>query len=156
MSTVIIVIIVAVIVIAALVTGGMAGKRRRRLQDRFGAEYDRGAGEQDSTLKPDAELAGRERRAQGLAIRPLTSSARAGYADQWTGIQEQFVDTPADAVAASQVLVVAVMSERGYPTGHQDQVLADLSVEHVADTGTRVRVTRRGRGGRGLRCADPL
>jgi hypothetical protein len=132
MSTVtIVVIVVAVIVIAALVTGGMAVKRRRRLQDRFGPEYDRVAGEQDSKLKADAELAGRERRVQGLDIRPLTDSARAGYADQWVGIQERFVDTPAQAVAASQVLVVAVMKERGYPTGHQDQVLADLSVEHA-------------------------
>src|SRR6204780_5784596 len=121
MSTVIIVIIVVVIVIAALVTGGRGVKRRRRLKDRFGPEYDRVAGEQDSKLKADAELAGRERRVQGLDIRPLTSSARAGYADQWAGIQEQFVDTPAQAVAASQVLVVAVMGERGYPTGDQDQ-----------------------------------
>lgn len=137
MSTVtIVIIVVAVIVIAALAGGGMAVKRRHRLQDRFGPEYDRVAGEQDSKLKADAELAGRERRVQGLDIRPLTSSARAGYADQWDGIQEQFVDTPAQAVAASQVLVVAVMGERGYPTGHQDQVLADLSVEHASTLGS--------------------
>jgi hypothetical protein len=128
----IVIIVVAVVVIAALAGGGMAVKRRRRLQDRFGPEYDRVAGEQDSKLKADAELAGRERRVQSLNIRPLTSAARAGYANQWAGIQEQFVDTPADAVAASQVLVVAVMGERGYPTGHQDQVLADLSVEHAS------------------------
>jgi hypothetical protein len=29
------------------------------------------------------------------------------------------------------VLVIAVMSQRGYPTDHPDQVLADLSVEHA-------------------------
>ena len=28
------------------------------------------------------------------------------------------------------MLVVAVMTERGYPAEHDDQVLADLSVEH--------------------------
>ena len=28
------------------------------------------------------------------------------------------------------MLVAAVMAERGYPAGHDDQVLADLSVEH--------------------------
>ena len=92
MSTVtIVIIVVAVIVIAAWRAAGWR-RRRRRLQDRFGPEYDRVAGEQDSKLKADAELAGRERRVQGLDIRPLTSSARARYADQWDGIQEQFVD----------------------------------------------------------------
>jgi hypothetical protein len=34
------------------------------------------------------------------------------------------------------VLVVAVMGERGYPTGDQDQVLADLSVEHAGTLGS--------------------
>jgi hypothetical protein len=131
MSTgIVIAIIVAVIVVAALVIGGMAVLRRRRLQQRFGPEYDRLVGESDSKLKAEAELKGRERRVQGLDIQPLTDSARAGYADRWTGLQEQFVSTPADAVTASQVLVVAVMNERGYPAEHHDQMLADLSVEH--------------------------
>lgn len=131
-TTATIVIIVAVIVVAALVTGVLALRRRHRLQQRFGPEYDRLAGERDSKLKAEAELSERERRIEGLDIRPLTDGARARYADQWAGIQERFVDMPADAVAASQVLVVAVMSERGYPAEHHDQVLADLSVEHAA------------------------
>jgi len=45
-------------------------------------------------------------------------------------IQEQFIDTPADAVSGAQLLVVAVMTERGYPVEQDDQVLADLSVGH--------------------------
>jgi hypothetical protein len=103
MSTVTIVsIVVAIVVVGLLVVGMRTVIRRRRLQQRFGPE-----------------------------IRPLTDSARESYADRWAGIQEQFVDTPAEAVAASQVLVVAVMSERGYPAEHHDQVLADLSVEHA-------------------------
>jgi hypothetical protein len=52
------------------------------------------------------------------------------YSAQWAAFQERFVDAPADAVAGSQLLVAAVMTDRGYPTEHQDQVLADLSVEH--------------------------
>src|ERR1700719_4262018 len=122
MSTgIVITIVVAVIVVAALVIGGMAVMRRRRLQQRFGPEYDRLVGESDSKRKAEAELTARERRVQSLDIQPLTDSARTSYADQWAGIQEQFVDTPADAVAASHVLVVAVMSERGYPAEHDDQ-----------------------------------
>jgi Tfp pilus assembly protein PilX len=128
---IIIVIVVAVVVVAALVVGLMAATRRRRLQQRFGPEYDRLVGERDSKRKAEAELTERERRVQDLDIRPLTASARAGYAQQWGTLQEQFVDMPADAVAASQVLVAAVMNERGYPTGDRDQVIADLSVEHA-------------------------
>jgi hypothetical protein len=133
MSTgIVLAIVVAAIVVAALVVGAMMVMRRRRLQQRFGPEYDRLVGERDSKHKAEAELAERERRVQGLDIQPLSESARAGYADQWTGIQEQFVDAPVDAVTASQALVVAVMSERGYPAEQHDQILADLSVEHAS------------------------
>ena len=131
MSTgIIVAIVVAVIVVAALVIGVMAVMRRRRLQQRFGPEYDRVVGERDSKLKAESELTERERRVRDLDIRPLTDMARASYAAQWADIQERFVDAPADAVAGSQLLVAAVMTDRGYPTDHQDQVLADLSVEH--------------------------
>jgi hypothetical protein len=132
MSTVTIALIVAaVIVVAILVISVRAVVRRRRLQQRFGPEYDRLAGERDSKRKAESELAGRERRVHGLDIHPLTDSARARYALQWAAIQEQFVDTPADAVASSQALVLAVMSELGYPAEDPDQMLADLSVEHA-------------------------
>jgi Tfp pilus assembly protein PilX len=131
MSTgIIVVIIVAVLVVAALVTGGMAIMRRRRLQQRFGPEYDRVARERDSKLKADSELTERERRVRDLDIQPLTDPARASYSAQWAALQERFVDAPADAVTGCQLLVAAVMTDRGYPTEHQDQVLADLSVEH--------------------------
>ena len=65
---------------------------------------------------------------------------RASYAGRWTSIQEQFVDAPADAVSGAQFLVADVMTERGYPAerNDQDQVLADLSVEH-SDTLDRYR-----------------
>jgi hypothetical protein len=133
MSTVTIAVIVAAVIVAVvLVIGVTAVRRRRRLQQRFGPEYDRLASEHDSKRKAESELAGRERRVHGLDIQPLTDSARASYALQWAAIQEQFVDAPEDAVASSQVLVVAVMSELGYPAEDPDQVLADLSVEHAA------------------------
>jgi hypothetical protein len=144
----IVVIIVAVIVVAVLAIAVVTLRRRRQLQQRFGPEYDRLAGETGTKLKAEAELAGRQRRVQGLDIHPLTNSARAGYAGQWAGIQERFGDTPADAVAASGVLVIAVMGERGYPAGDQDQVLADLSVEHAS---TRAPLTATGRRRRSAR-----
>ena len=123
-------VVAAVIVIGAVAAALLAVLRRRRLQQRFGPEYGRIVGEQDSTRKAEAELSARERRVRDLDIQPLTDPARAGYADQWASIQEHFVDAPADAVSGAQLLVVAVMTERGYPAEHDDQVLADLSVEH--------------------------
>jgi hypothetical protein len=136
MSTVTIAVIAAAfVVVAVLAIGVTAARRRHRLRQRFGPEYDRLVGERDSKRKAESELTGRERRVDGLDIQPLTESARAGYALQWAGIQEQFVDTPGDAVASSQLLVVAVMTELGYPAEDPDQVLADLSVEHAATLG---------------------
>ena len=122
-------IVVAVIVIGAVMFGATV-LRRRRLRQRFGPEYDRLVGERDSRRTAEAELTGRERRVRDLDIQPLTDPARAGYAGQWASIQEQFVDAPADAVSGAQLLVAAVMTERGYPAEHDDQVLADLSVGH--------------------------
>jgi len=131
MSTVIIVVIVVAVVVAgAGVFGVMAVRRRRALQQRFGPEYDRLVGERGSRREAEAELTDRERRVQDLDIQPLTDVARAGYAGQWMGIQEQFIDAPADAVSGAQLLVAAVMTERGYPVEQDDQVLADLSVGH--------------------------
>jgi hypothetical protein len=122
-------IVVAVIVIGAVMFG-VPVLRRRRLRRLFGPEYDRLVGERDSRRTAEAELTGRERRVRDLDIHPLTDLARAGYAGQWASIQEQFVDAPADAVSGAQLLVTAVMTERGYPTEHDGQVLADLSVGH--------------------------
>jgi hypothetical protein len=133
MSTpMIIVAVVAAVIVAGTVTiCTLALSRRRELQHRFGTEYDRVVGESGSKLRAEAGLKERERRVRDLDIRALAQPARERYADQWAAIQEQFVDAPADAVAASHVLVIAVMSQRGYPTDHPDQVLADLSVEHA-------------------------
>lgn len=93
------------------------------------------AGQRDSKLKADSELAGRERRVRSLDIQPLTDSARAGYSVRWAAVQEQFVDAPADAVTSSQVLIALVMNERRYPAEDHEQVLADLSVGHAGTLG---------------------
>lgn len=129
------VIAAAVVVVAVLAIVVTAVRRRRRLQQRFGPEYDRLVGDCGSRHQAESELAGRERRVDGLNIQPLTESARVGYTRQWAGIQEQFVDTPEGAVASSQLLVVAVMVELGYPAEDPGQILADLSVEHAATLG---------------------
>jgi hypothetical protein len=131
MSAGAIVAIIVAVVVVLLVIGAVSAARRRKLQQRFGPEYDRVVGETRSHRKADAELAERERRVRSLDIRPLDETSRARYAGEWTALQEQFVDQPAQAVAQAGLLVTAVMKDRGYPTEDYDQTLADLSVEHA-------------------------
>jgi hypothetical protein len=131
MSTGTIVIIIVVIIVVAAIVAGVMYQRRRRLQQRFGPEYDRLVEEKGSRTKAEAELASRQRRVADLDIRPLDPTARARYQENWAAVQEQFVDSPQEAVMAAQRLVMTVMQERGYPTEGGDQVIADLSVEHA-------------------------
>src|SRR5215467_13504805 len=126
-----VIIVIALIVVVALGTGILYDSRRRRLRQRFGPEYDRLVGERDSRLKAEAELAAREKRVKGLDIRPLNPAAQARYTTEWSSIQERFVDEPAQSVGDAQRLVMAVMSDRGYPTERDEQVIADLSVDHA-------------------------
>ena len=128
-------IVVVVIIVAALIAVGALAARRRRLQQRFGPEYDRAVEGSDSRFKAEAELAEREKRVKGLDLRPIDPAARAGYLAQWTTIQQQFVDSPTDAVTAAQSLITSVMGDRGYPTEDVDQITADLSVDHAETLG---------------------
>jgi hypothetical protein len=131
----IVAIVVVVIIVAALIAVAALAARRRRLQQRFGPEYDRAVEGSDSRFKAETELAEREKRVRGLNIRPLDPAARASYLSQWTTIQQQFVDSPTDAVTAAQSLITSVMSDRGYPTEDVDQITADLSVDHAETLG---------------------
>jgi hypothetical protein len=133
MTTAIVIVVVIVIIVAL---GAFAeATRRRRLKERFGPEYDRAVADQNSTRRAEAELTGRQRRVSKLNIRPLDESARAKYTADWMAIQEHFVDAPEAAVAEAYELVTNVMTERGYPTEDDEQVLADLSVEHAQTVG---------------------
>jgi hypothetical protein len=124
---VIVIVVLAVALAAALITS----TRHRRLRERFGPEYDRILEQTASRRKAEAVLTQRERRVKGLEIHPLDPATHAKRAGQWGDIQERFVDSPGNAVAEAQLLVIAVMTERGYPTEHEGQVVADLSVEHA-------------------------
>jgi hypothetical protein len=127
--TVAIIVVIVIIIAVAAVTANLS--RRRRLRERFGPEYDRTVADQQSQRKAESELASRERRVRNLDIRPLAPAARTEYTTRWAGIQERFVDEPAEAVGQAQQLVTAVLRDRGYPTEGYDQILADLSVEHA-------------------------
>ncbi|HTX84606.1 MAG TPA: hypothetical protein VME44_20655 [Streptosporangiaceae bacterium] len=129
------VIIVAVIVVLVALAAVAETTRRRRLKQQFGPEYERAVAEQNGRLRAEAELTSRQRRVSKLEIRPLDEAARARYTADWMAIQEHFVDSPEAAVAEAYDLVTKVMTERGYPTEDDEQVLSDLSVEHAQTVG---------------------
>lgn len=133
MSTAAIVILVVVLLAVLFAAGWFFGgqARSRRLRSRFGPEYDRRLETAETRRDAERELAEREKRHAKLSLRPLSDSARAHYTEQWTRVQERFVDSPADAVAEAEDLVHAVMRDRGYPMEGFEQQAADLSVEHA-------------------------
>jgi hypothetical protein len=125
-----IVIVIALIVVAAVAAVALAQMRRARMRRQFGPEYDRLVKELGSK-KADAELSARRRRADELGIQPLSSKQQYEYVDDWTTIQERFVDTPADAVTAADTLIWDVMRTRGYPADNREASLEALSVYHA-------------------------
>lgn len=130
-----VVVIVVILVVIALLGAATMSARRRKLRRQFGPEYDRVVSEQTSKIRAEAELSERQRRVRKLDIRPLPEEARQRYAERWVAIQEEFVDAPQMAVQDAYVLVTTVMRERGYPVHDDQQVMADLSVEHAETVG---------------------
>jgi hypothetical protein len=130
MSTGVIIGIVIIIVVVAAAVLAVGELRRARLRRQFGPEYDRLAEQLGSRKKADAELAGRQRRVEALGIHELSPEQQASYSGDWTVIQERFVDTPAEAVAAADSLIWGVMRDRGYPADDRDASMDALSVYH--------------------------
>jgi hypothetical protein len=125
-----IVIVIALIVVAAAGAVAVAQLRRARMRRQFGPEYDRLV-KQVGSKKAEAELSARRRRADELGIRPLSARLQASYGDDWTTIQERFVDAPAEAVNAADTLIWDVMRSRGYPASDREASLEALSVYHA-------------------------
>jgi hypothetical protein len=124
-------IAVGVIVVLALVVWqAMRARRSRNLQQRFGPEYDRTMEGAESRREAEAELAARADRRDSLEIRPLDPASRRHFTTEWQRVQARFIDDPSGAVAEADVLIQAVMSERGYPVDDFDQRAADVSVDH--------------------------
>jgi FtsZ-interacting cell division protein ZipA len=127
-----IVIVVAVIAIAAI---GFVVSRKRRseaLRQRFGTEYDRAVLLRGDAAKAEKELIDRQKRVQSFTIKPLNPTTRDRFRDEWSQIQNRFVDDPATAVNQADSLVNRVMAARGYPMSDFEQRAADVSVSYPA------------------------
>jgi hypothetical protein len=149
-----IVVVIVLLVLAAVVAVPMM--RRQQLKSKFGPEYDRAVESHDDRAAAERELRDRERRHADLEIRPLAADARERYSQQWTQVQERFVDDPESAVAEADELVTALMAERGYPTDGYEQQLADLSIDHsrTLDHYRAAHETRQRVGGEGASTED--
>jgi FtsZ-interacting cell division protein ZipA len=143
--TLIIVIVVSVVLIVAIIIGGYQMARQRRttqLREQYGPEYDRAVDLADSKHQAESELRGRSKRHEQLELRGLDSSERENFERCWSDIQGQFVDDPSSAVRNADLLLVEVMSARGYPLEDFDQRANDLSVRYPDGT-QRYREARR-------------
>ncbi len=123
--------IIIVCVLIAIAAGTAATLELRLLATRrqFGPEYDRLA-RQVGPRRARAELIVRKRHVAGLDLRPLPPQRSRELLSQWDSVQEHFVEAPAEAVTTAAELVLSAASERGYPAGDREQLLADLSVAH--------------------------
>lgn len=131
-------VVIAVVVIAAIAAAGFllwARDRSQRLRRRFGPEYDHALERHGNRRAAEEELLARAHRRQELDIRPLAPRAREIYRQEWTRVQERFVDSPGAAVEQADRLVTTVMSERGYPTKDFEERVATLSVDHARAMG---------------------
>ncbi len=131
MSAGTIILIVVILVIVAAVATIISMRMRGRAAERsmVGPEYDRLVDEV-GPRKAKAEFDKRRQRVDGMDIRPLSAERRAGYTSQWDAAQQEFIDSPAQALGAAGGLVTAVAVERGYKVTDHDQLMADLSVYH--------------------------
>jgi hypothetical protein len=107
-------------------------KQSERLQQRFGAEYDRTLGELGGRTKAESELKTREKRVEHLTITPLAPGEAARFSQAWNALQGRFVDNPKGAVVQADQLVRELMLKRGYPMGDFERRAADISVDHPA------------------------
>jgi hypothetical protein len=131
-TTLMVVLVVAAVVLVAAFGYVLANRARtQRLRRRFGPEYDRAVERHGTRAAAERELMSRRKRHAELELRELDPRQRERYREQWTAVQEEFVDRPAEAVEQAGRLVTVVMGERGYPTRDFDEQVETLSVEHA-------------------------
>ncbi|MFE2296194.1 hypothetical protein [Streptomyces sp. NPDC059452] len=137
MTTVIIIIAAALVPAAAVCFFLVRGHRPggRGLRSRFGPEYDRVVARHGGdTEAAEHELDERVKRHGHLEKLPLTEAARAEYTARWARAQEQFVESPRQALIEADALLADLSRDRGFPGGESFEERTDaLSVHHAHD-----------------------
>src|SRR5437868_8241768 len=131
MSTVtVVLIIVAVVAVAFGLFMYIQNERTKRLRSKFGPGYDRVVDSYGNRSKAEEDLVHRQKRVEKLHIRDLTSADADRFSDAWRSEQARFVDSPRDAIANADRLVIELMKTRGYPVG--DRKSTRLNSSHVS------------------------
>ena len=120
----------AAVVVIALIAIGVRRKRSADLREHFGSEYDRAVRAKGSRTAAEQELVSRAEEVKAYDIRPLSVRERNRYRDEWSQVEQRFVDRPATAVVEADELIAEVMRTRGYPVGDFEKHTAALSVDY--------------------------
>jgi hypothetical protein len=128
-EAIVVIVILATIVVLAVVWFAIRRRRMAKLRQRFGPEYARLARDRGAR-RADAILVERQRRVEKFQIHRLSADERERFVSEWRGIQAHFVDDPAGAVTAADLLVGRLMEALGYPVSDFEQRAADISVDH--------------------------
>lgn len=126
-------LVAVVIVLLVLIAVAWAVARQRQsrlLRKRFGPEYDRLLAERGDRGQVESELKAREKRVQGLTIRPLSAADATRFSEEWRTLQSRFVDNPQGVVVQADRVVRDLMVKRGYPMEDFEHRAADISVHH--------------------------
>lgn len=124
------ILVVVVLVIAIGIWLFVSRRRTDHLRDRFGEEYDRTLDDAGDRTAAERALEEREKRVDGLDIRPLTAEERARYAEEWRDVKSVFVDSPVEAVLHADRMLANMMKTVGYPMADFDHRYEDLTVDH--------------------------
>ncbi|MEV7884021.1 hypothetical protein ACWD3I_10935 [Streptomyces sp. NPDC002817] len=131
------IVIIAVIVIGLAIIlytgrGRARGSGGQGLKRRFGPEYARTVAAHDGDTKAaEQELGARVKEHGSLTEQPLSPAAHERYVTRWAAIQEQFVESPQQAIIEADALLARLARDRGFPDGEQfDDQIAALSVHH--------------------------
>lgn len=133
-------IALAVLLVGAVVWGVMASKRRReereRLQQRYGAEYERTVSEHRSTRAAVADLKAREQQHDQLSLHDLNDADRDLVRSHMATAQFRFVEDPAEAIGQAQRVMTEALRAKGYPVeGDRDEAVRMFSVDHPEHAG---------------------
>ena len=147
MSATTLVVIVVVVVVAILLLALLFASRRRaaqrseeqreRSREEFGSEYERTAEEMGSEEEAEREL--RERRSRvERRIEPLSDESRGRFEEQWSEVEQVFVENPERSIEMADRTVSDLLSERKFVSdvGQSDEETEQsLAVMHpdVAD-----------------------
>jgi hypothetical protein len=129
----VILIVVVLLALVALAAFLMARRKKEReaLRERFGPEYDRAVEEGGSRREAEHRLSDVAARRDEAEIRELDAGERERYSRQWTNVQAAFVDDPTGATRDADVLVGAVMRDRGYPLDDVEDRADLVAADHA-------------------------